>query len=85
MIACLCHAVTDAEIRAAAAAGRSVEEIARSTGAGTSCGCCAEYVAGIVREHQDCGSRAPCPGCPRRPAGPAPAAASGGAPMKEAA
>jgi bacterioferritin-associated ferredoxin len=66
MIVCLCHAVSDRSIRSAAAAGATVQDIARATGAGTSCGCCAEILERIVREEPGCRSPLhPCPGCPR--------------------
>jgi bacterioferritin-associated ferredoxin len=65
MIACLCHAVSEQALREAAAAGRSAEEVARATGAGTSCGTCAEAIAGILSGREACdGGGVPCPGCP---------------------
>lgn len=71
MIACSCHAVSDRTIRAAAAAGATAEDIARATGAGSSCGCCVDFVHRVVEEEEGCRSPAdPCPGCPRRTAGP---------------
>lgn len=67
MIACVCHAVTDRTIRAAAAAGASAEDIRRATGAGATCGCCADFVQQVVEEEAGCHSGgAPCAGCPRR-------------------
>ncbi len=66
MIVCLCHAVSDRSVRSAAAAGASMQEIARATGAGTSCGCCAEVLERIVREEPPCQSLHPCFGCPRQ-------------------
>jgi bacterioferritin-associated ferredoxin len=67
VIACLCHAVSERVIRAAAEAGSSPEDIARSTGAGTTCGCCADAIARIIRERAGCRpEEARCPGCPRR-------------------
>jgi bacterioferritin-associated ferredoxin len=72
MIVCLCHAVSDRTLRRLAASGASDEEVARATGAGTSCGCCAPAVAQVLAEARAaCSSPEPCPGCPRR----APAAA----------
>ena len=49
MIVCSCRAVSDREIRMAAEAGRSLDEIVRVTGATTDCGCCAGAVERIVR------------------------------------
>jgi bacterioferritin-associated ferredoxin len=67
MIVCVCHAVPEAALRHAVEAGLSLDEIARSTGAGTSCGICADDVARIVTADDRCdgdGSGS-CPGCPR--------------------
>jgi len=50
MIVCVCRAVTDRQIRAEAAAGRSLEEIFARTGAGSSCGTCKLMVARIAAE-----------------------------------
>jgi len=67
MIVCVCHAVSEGSIRAAAASGASHEDVVAETGAGSSCGCCAEFVAAIVHEEAGCSSMSsPCPGCPRR-------------------
>ncbi len=65
MIVCLCHGISDHAVRRAASTGASVQEIAHATGAGTSCGVCADAVERIVRE-EPCSSPEPCPGCPRR-------------------
>ena len=67
MIVCVCHAIPDSALRAAAAAGMSPEEFARATGAGSSCGCCVETVSALLAENDpcDCPGSAPCPGCPR--------------------
>ena len=71
MIACVCHAVSDRTIRAAAAGGATAEDIARATGAGSACGCCADFIEHVVAEETGCHSPGdPCPGCPRRTAGP---------------
>jgi bacterioferritin-associated ferredoxin len=67
VIVCICHAVPETALREAAALGLPIEEVVRETGAGTSCGCCADQVAEILARHQPCdgqGSRQ-CPGCPR--------------------
>jgi len=69
MIACVCRAVSDRAIRAAAAAGATAEDIARATGAGSACGCCADFVRLVIEEEASChSSGAPCQGCPRRSA-----------------
>ena len=69
MIVCICHAVSEGSIRAAAARGASHEDVIASTGAGSSCGCCSDFVAAIVAEEAGCSSNgASCPGCPRRSA-----------------
>ncbi len=49
MIVCLCHAVSDREVRALASAGADVETVARATGAGTDCGSCREELVQLVR------------------------------------
>jgi bacterioferritin-associated ferredoxin len=67
VIVCVCHAVPESAVTAAAEAGLSALEIARATRAGTSCGCCRETVEAIVAEAHRCqGSGAACHGCPRR-------------------
>jgi bacterioferritin-associated ferredoxin len=71
MIVCLCHAVSDRTLQAAAAAGLTLAEIARTTGVGSDCGACVETVAHIVSQPGPC-KAAPCVACPRR-------AAAGGA------
>ena len=63
MIVCSCRAVSDREIRMAAEAGRSFQEIARSTGATTDCGCCRDAVERIVAIARPCRD-VPCAGCP---------------------
>ena len=51
---CLCHGVTDAEIREAAEAGCSgMPELMMRTGCGSSCGCCVETASGMLEELQD--------------------------------
>lgn len=48
MIVCVCHAVSDGELRAAVRAGRTREDVLRATGAGTGCGCCLPALARIA-------------------------------------
>jgi bacterioferritin-associated ferredoxin len=51
MYVCLCHGVTDLEIRETIAEGASsVEEVAHCTGAGTKCGSCVNHIARMVEE-----------------------------------
>lgn len=50
---CLCHGVTDSEIRDAAAAGCSgMPELTMRTGCGSSCGCCVETASVILEDFQ---------------------------------
>jgi bacterioferritin-associated ferredoxin len=63
MIVCSCRAISDREVRMAAEAGRSIDEIARITGATTDCGCCGDAVEAIVSAARPCRST-PCAGCP---------------------
>jgi bacterioferritin-associated ferredoxin len=63
MIVCSCRAVSDRELRMAAEAGRSLNEIVRVTGATTDCGCCADSVERIVTDTRAC-RPTPCAGCP---------------------
>jgi bacterioferritin-associated ferredoxin len=47
--ACLCHAVTEDDVRAAVAAGhRCVESVAAATGASTGCGGCTDRLCALV-------------------------------------
>ena len=62
MIVCSCRAVSDRELRRAAEAGRSLEEVVRATGVTTDCGCCAEDVRRIMAPPRAC-RPVPCPGC----------------------
>lgn len=53
MYVCICHGVTDREIREAAACGaEGFEELASMTGCGGSCGCCKELALQIMDEAQ---------------------------------
>ncbi len=72
MIVCLCRAVSDHAIRSAAA-GRTLDEVVRATGAGSDCGCCSEEVARIAAG--PCRAE-PCAGCPRAAASEAARAAA---------
>jgi len=51
MYVCLCHGVTDREIRRAAEDGcRSVEELTMRTGCGSTCGNCKPLAAEILAD-----------------------------------
>lgn len=51
MYVCLCHGVTDHDIRRAAEAGcASVSELTMRTGLGSGCGSCGELAAEILGE-----------------------------------
>lgn len=64
MIVCLCHNLSEKELVARLDAGaRTVDDLARATGAGTDCGCCRGTVEELVRSRTPC-SWPPCPGCP---------------------
>ncbi|WP_375500146.1 bacterioferritin-associated ferredoxin [uncultured Jatrophihabitans sp.] len=57
MYVCICHAVTDTQIHRAVDTGAdSLEQIGRTTRAGTSCGTCHDHIDEIVEAR--CGS---CP------------------------
>ena len=48
---CLCHGVTDHDVRRAAESGvRSVSELTMRTGLGSGCGSCVEMAAGLIAE-----------------------------------
>lgn len=70
MIVCLCHVVTDKQVKAAIDGGAaSVDDVGAMTKAGTGCGGCREEVhamlddAGIACQARESGG---CPDCPRR-------------------
>ncbi|MGO1718573.1 MAG: (2Fe-2S)-binding protein [Luteimonas sp.] len=53
MYVCLCHGVTDSEIREAAEAGcAGMSELMMRTGCGSSCGCCVETASGMLEALQ---------------------------------
>lgn len=53
MYVCLCHGVTDRDIRRAADAGcRSVRELGQELGVGQQCGRCASTARAILRENR---------------------------------
>lgn len=51
MYICVCHGVTDTQIRETAKAGcRSVSELTMRTGAGSCCGSCIEMASQLIDE-----------------------------------
>ena len=49
MYACICHAVTVADVKAHVAAGaQTVEDLGRACGAGTGCGSCRKRLGAII-------------------------------------
>jgi bacterioferritin-associated ferredoxin len=75
MIVCVCRRVSDRAVDAAIDAGaRDVDAIARSTGAGSDCGCCREELAARAEQRTSPCSSPPCAGCPRAVAAPGRAA-----------
>jgi bacterioferritin-associated ferredoxin len=51
MYVCVCNAVTDQNVREAAAAGvRCLGELTMRTGCAGTCGCCAEFAEQLLRE-----------------------------------
>ena len=69
MFVCLCHAVTDKEVKSTIRGGaKSVEEVAEQCGAGGGCGMCHEQIKELIEDEKSCGSlRRPLAGCPVRP------------------
>lgn len=52
MYVCVCHAVTETALRAAACAGvRDLQALAMHTGCGTSCGCCRDFASELLTQH----------------------------------
>jgi bacterioferritin-associated ferredoxin len=52
MFVCICHGITDHQIREAAENGcRSVSELTMRTGAGSSCGTCMDMAADLLSKH----------------------------------
>ncbi len=58
MYVCICHAVTDKQIRQAAAKGAStVMDLTNELGVAAGCGSCRETAAEILTEHENRGRR----------------------------
>lgn len=74
MYACICHAVTTAEVDAAIAVGAdSVRAVRRATGAGQSCGSCVKRLSCLLgAARADAAVDAPADGPVSVPAAPAP-------------
>jgi bacterioferritin-associated ferredoxin len=52
MYVCICHGVTEHEIRAEISTGaRTEEEIGDRSGAGTGCGMCVDKICALLRTH----------------------------------
>ncbi|GAB4469466.1 MAG: hypothetical protein OHK0044_11510 [Burkholderiaceae bacterium] len=51
MYVCICHAVTDREIRAAVARGAArLDDLTLALGVGAGCGCCREAARALIDE-----------------------------------
>ncbi len=50
MYVCLCHAITEHQIRDCAATGAGLEEIAADLGVGTCCGQCRGHAESVIAE-----------------------------------
>jgi bacterioferritin-associated ferredoxin len=65
VIVCVCRNVSERAVAGAVQAGaRTVAEISRATGAGTSCGGCRGTIEAMIAGLAPCRSE-PCAGCPR--------------------
>ena len=56
MYVCLCHAVTDHQIRDSAFAGAGFEEISANLGVATCCGQCRDHAESVIAECRNCGT-----------------------------
>ena len=82
MYACICHAVTTAEVDAAVALGaKSVKQVRKATGAGSACGTCVKRLSCLLAAARVADS-APAEAMPEAERLPVPAAAP--APATEA-
>lgn len=64
MFACICHAVAESVVLAAAKSGASAAQIAQTTHAGTSCGRCWERLSSLVASSKVCErTGGSCTGC----------------------
>jgi bacterioferritin-associated ferredoxin len=63
MFICLCHAVTDREIRATVSLGAaSLSEVSNALGVGTSCGRCREQAESLIADCRSCPGHGLCGG-----------------------
>jgi bacterioferritin-associated ferredoxin len=70
VIVCVCRNLSDQAVdRAIHGGARTVADVARATGAGTSCGCCRETVEAMIAGRSPCAGGG-CAGCPRAAAAP---------------
>ncbi len=53
MYVCLCHGVTDQQLKQHVRSGAdTLEKVGKVCGAGTCCGCCSEMIRDIIDEHR---------------------------------
>lgn len=52
MIVCVCHNVSEREIKALLDEGLSLEEIVERTSASTGCGTCLEYLIEVIEDER---------------------------------
>jgi bacterioferritin-associated ferredoxin len=51
MYVCVCNAVTESNIRDAVGSGiRNLQQLARATGCGSTCGCCKEMAVEVIQQ-----------------------------------
>lgn len=54
MYICICNALSDKELKDAVAQGHAcVDDVYRACGAERQCGCCAEEIAELMRDHRE--------------------------------
>ncbi len=52
MYVCVCNAVTESAVKAAACAGvRDLDGLSARTGCGSGCGCCREFAMDVLNTH----------------------------------
>lgn len=61
MYICVCHAVTDSDIRTAVESGvRNMRQLNMATGCGSSCGCCKDMADTVLEQALTKNMEAPC-------------------------
>lgn len=51
MYVCVCNAITESDIRTAAAEGvRNLKQLTRASGLGSACGCCKEMAVEVLQQ-----------------------------------